>query len=60
MKGDKFIERNTDHLPDDVIEYLTKKYTVKPAAIRKAKQRALEGLEQLKFEPQWQNPRAKN
>lgn len=49
LKGDKFIERNTDHLPDYVIEYLTKKYNVKPAAIRKAKQRALEGLEECKI-----------
>ncbi len=49
MKGDNFDERNTDHLPEDVIEYLTKKYKVKSAAIRKAKQRALEGLEQCKF-----------
>ncbi len=49
VKHDTFVERNTDHLPDEVIEYLTKTYNVKPPAIRKAKQRALEGLEKCKI-----------
>lgn len=42
-------ERNTDHLPDDVLEYLKKEYNAKPATIRKAKQRALEGLRKCKL-----------
>lgn len=46
---DEFKKRNTDHLPDDVLDYLTTKYNVTPAAIRKAKQRALEGLRNCKI-----------
>lgn len=47
-KGE-FKKRNTDHLPDDVIDYLKKKYNKeKPDAFRKAKQRALEGLRKCK------------
>jgi hypothetical protein len=49
LEGDNFTERNTDHLPDDVIEYLKKEYNVKAPAIRKAKQRALEGLRKCKL-----------
>lgn len=47
-QGD-FKEQNTNHLPDDVLEYLKSKYNVKPPAIRKAKQRALEGLRNCKI-----------
>lgn len=47
--SDKSIERNTDHLPDHVIKRLTDKYSVTSAAIRKAKQRALKGLEKCKI-----------
>lgn len=46
-KGE-FKKRNTDHLPDDVLDYLKKQYNKKPDAIRKAKQRALEGLRKCK------------
>jgi hypothetical protein len=46
-KGD-YKEQNTNHLPDEVMEYLKSKYNVKPPAIRKAKQRALEGLRNCK------------
>jgi|JI102314A2RNA_FD_contig_71_1904056_length_2277_multi_3_in_0_out_0_1 DNA-directed RNA polymerase specialized sigma24 family protein len=42
-------ERNTDHLPDEVLEKLKTKYGVTSAAIRKAKQRALEGLRNCKI-----------
>src|SRR5690606_18497073 len=44
MAQSEFKERNTDHLPDEVLENLKTKYNVTSAAIRKAKQRALEGL----------------
>lgn len=44
-----FEQSNTEHLPDDVQEYLMNKYKVKQAAIRKAKQRALEGLRNCKL-----------
>ncbi|WP_445731046.1 hypothetical protein [Mariniflexile sp.] len=43
-------EENTKHLPDDVISYLTKKYNIKPASIRKAKERALSALNACKIE----------
>lgn len=49
VERDHFKERNTDHLPDDVLEYLESKYDVKRPAIRKAKQRALEGLRNCKI-----------
>lgn len=41
--------RNTEHLPDETLEYLRLKYNVKSPAIRKAKQRALEGLRNCKI-----------
>jgi predicted component of type VI protein secretion system len=43
-------EENTKHLPDDVISHLTKKYNIKPASIRKAKERALTALKACKIE----------
>jgi len=45
----EFKERNTDHLPDEALENLKTKYKVTSAAIRKAKQRALEGLRNCKI-----------
>ncbi len=44
-----FEQSNSEHLPDEVQEYLMKKYDVGQAAIRKAKQRALEGLRNCKL-----------
>src|SRR5690606_8566865 len=38
MAQSEFKERNTDHLPDEVLENLKTKYNVTSAAIRKAKQ----------------------
>ncbi|HRJ29763.1 MAG TPA: hypothetical protein PLV21_03915 [Cyclobacteriaceae bacterium] len=49
LEQKQFKERNTDHLPDEALEALKAKYNVKPAAIRKAKQRALEGLRNCKI-----------
>lgn len=49
MARSEFKERNTDHLPDEVLENLKTKYNVTSAAIRKAKQRALEGLRNCKI-----------
>ncbi|HBK87219.1 MAG TPA: hypothetical protein DDZ56_01110 [Cytophagales bacterium] len=49
VKAGEFKERNTDHLPDEILEELKTKYNVKAAAIRKAKQRALEGLRNCKI-----------
>jgi hypothetical protein len=49
MTQSEFKERNTDHLPDEVLEKLKTKYVVTSAAIRKAKQRALEGLRNCKI-----------
>ena len=49
VKQDAFILRNTDHLPNDVLDYLKLKYDLTPAAIRKTKQRALEGLRNCKI-----------
>jgi hypothetical protein len=49
MAQSEFKERNTDHLPDEVLENLKTKYKVTSAAIRKAKQRALEGLRNCKI-----------
>lgn len=40
---------NTNHLPDEIINHITTKYGVKPPAIRKAKQRALEQLRKCKI-----------
>jgi len=45
----EFKERNTDHLPDEALEKLKAKYNKTSAAIRKAKQRALEGLRNCKI-----------
>lgn len=45
----EFKKRNTDHLPDEALEHLRTKYNVTSAAIRKAKQRALEGLRNCKI-----------
>lgn len=43
-------QRNTDHLPDEALEALKAKHkNVTSAAIRKAKQRALEGLRNCKI-----------
>lgn len=49
LKKGNFKEQNTNHLPDDVLEYLKSKYNVKAPTIRKAKQRALEGLRNCKI-----------
>lgn len=46
---DTLCEENTKHLPDDKITYLKEKYNVTAAAIRKAKQRALEVLKTCKL-----------
>jgi hypothetical protein len=48
-KQDEFIERNTNHLPDEILEYLKLKYGVKRPAINKAKERALKGLRNCKI-----------
>lgn len=42
-------QNNKKHLPDDKIAYLKEKYNVTSAAIRKAKQRALEALDNCKL-----------
>ena len=49
MKVDGFNEQNKDHLPEEALKYLESKYNVKRPAIRKAKQRALEGLRNCKI-----------
>jgi DNA-directed RNA polymerase specialized sigma24 family protein len=49
MDKNDFKEKNTDHLTDDALNYLEAKYKVKRPSIRKAKQRALEGLRDCKI-----------
>ncbi|MFZ2285046.1 MAG: hypothetical protein WAV86_14330 [Lutibacter sp.] len=49
-KYDTIGEENTKHLPDEVISSLTKKYNIKPASIRKAKERVLTALKACKIE----------
>ena len=46
---DTLDEDNSKHLPDEAISYLTKRYNVKSAAVRKAKQRALSVLKSCKI-----------
>jgi DNA-directed RNA polymerase specialized sigma24 family protein len=47
---DTIRDGNTSHLPDEEIEAITKKYNVKPAAVRKAKQRGIEAIKRCKIE----------
>ena len=49
IEQEQFIERNTYHLPDEALEILKSKYNVTASAIRKSKQRALEGLRNCKI-----------
>lgn len=49
IKSGGFKEQNNDHLPEEALKYLEVKYNVKRSAIRKAKQRALEGLRNCKI-----------
>ena len=49
IEADGIDERNKDHLSDETMRYLTSKYEVKPPAIRKAKERALNGLRNCKI-----------
>jgi DNA-directed RNA polymerase specialized sigma24 family protein len=48
LKTGGFKEQNKDHLPEEALKYLESKYEVDRPAIRKAKQRALEGLRKCK------------
>lgn len=43
-------EENTKHLPDFVIEELTKRHNIKPEALRKIKERVLKDLKNCKIE----------
>jgi hypothetical protein len=49
IEADGVDERNKDHLSDETMDYLTSKYGVKPPAVRKAKERALNGLRNCKI-----------
>lgn len=49
IKNDTIKNNNTDHLPDNVVQAIVAKYKVTPAAIRKAKQRAIEALKTCKI-----------
>ena len=48
-ESETLCEDNKKHLPDDKTAYLKEKYKVKPAAIRKAKQRAIDTLKTCKL-----------
>lgn len=49
MSNETIRENNSAHLPDEVIQALTKKYRVKPPAIRQAKLRGLREIKSCKI-----------